>query len=127
MKTPCRESETPDDWFISRDGRQYPSDPLVSQEVIDERFRDSVGTPPAERDRIVDRLEAEARREALRRRRHAKEACHEKCYFRLECLGLAIESTTPIHGTWGGYYEEELDQIRREKSRQDRVRAARER
>ena len=127
VNIPCESSETPDDWFISRDGKQYPSDELVSEEdfkaAVAEAEKDGYVMIGPARERLRDRLEAEARREALARRRHAKEECHENCYFRTQCLDLALQEPTPaLHGTWGGYYEEELDQIRRERNRRRRAR-----
>ena len=35
-RTPCQRSETPEDWFIERDGRQYPDEEWVSAARIEE-------------------------------------------------------------------------------------------
>lgn len=87
---PCERPENdPEDWFIERDGKQYPDDEMPVPN-------------------------------ALKRRRHAKDACHTECYFRLQCLDLALQNPTPAtYGTWGGYYPEELREIR--KVRDDRA------
>lgn len=88
-QTPCQNPDNdPNDWFIGRDGKQYPDDPFDTEE----------------------QSEAAAKREALIRRRRARAACYE-CYFRMQCLDIALEDHES-HGTWGGYYEEELRQIR---------------
>lgn len=83
--TPCSSPENnPDDWFIERDGRQYPD----------------------------ESLDLDEQREALVRRRHARDKCHVDCYLRVQCLTIALSKPEPTHGTWGGYYPEELRQIR---------------
>ena len=121
QRLPCQEGD-PDDWFIGRDGKQYPDDELVTSEEIEAHLAevDPEGALTAEeRDRVVDRLEADAKTAALRRRRHAKEACLT-CPLRLRCLSLALEAPVQPHGTWGGYYEEEIREIRREIARRKR-------
>ena len=77
MTLPCTTS--PDDWFIEKDGRQYPDDPK----------------------------EPEAIKAALRRRRHAKDACYFDCPARLLCLELGMQPDNLAWGTMGGYYPEE--------------------
>ena len=81
-ETPCRRGN-PDDWFIEVDGKQYPDDP----ELLDDELRES-----------------------LTRRRHAREACLNDCYFRMTCLNAAV-TERKTHGIWGGYYQNELRQI----------------
>jgi hypothetical protein len=127
---PCADPENdPEDWFISRDGKQYPDDPMPGYSgetvsaawdvAIEELGRDITD---AEMKRIDDRVYDDSQRSQLRKRRHAKEACHE-CYFRMGCLDQALKPDTPAtHGTWGGYYEEELREIRREIDRRKRAR-----
>lgn len=121
---PCQRPENnPDDWFISRDGKQYADEDLITEDDVAAHLAevDPNGTATVEEvDKIWDRLEANAKREALRDRRHAKEACRE-CYFRTDCLGKAIEEGHG-HGTWGGYYEEELRSLRSEIDRRKRAR-----
>jgi hypothetical protein len=125
-QTPCR-AENRDDWFISKDGKQYQDDELVSdQDVADHLNKvDPHGTrSEAEFVHVLGNLEAQALKDALRRRRHAKDACHTDCYFRLQCLGMALEDPAQAgHGTWGGYYEEELRELRKETARRKRARA----
>ena len=119
-QTPCS-SGNPEDWFISRDGKQYPDDDLVSEEEVMVELGSLTGDATSEEiDEAWNRLEASAVKAALVRRRHAKDACYT-CYFRTQCLGLALDGDLG-HGTFGGYYEEELREIRRERSRRERIR-----
>lgn len=122
---PCKTNS--DDWFLSKDGKQYVDDDFLTEAEVKsitrsvlpledettEKYRDRVDT-------AIKVAEADRKRRALQRRRHAKEACHE-CYFRTQCLDQALTQDQQ-HGTWGGYYEEELREIRREKARRDRRR-----
>lgn len=85
LPTPCHLGES-DDWFIERDGRQYPDDPPLA---------------------------ADDKRTALIRRRQARQACRTDCEFRRQCLAAALDER-PTHGTWGGYYSEELRALYRE-------------
>lgn len=128
-QSPCASPENdPNDWFISKDGKQYADDEFLSQEDRD-RIAKTVLAKPGEDavehetrvDAAIRQAEATRKRAALARRRHAKEACHD-CYFRTACLDRAL-SEEQYHGTWGGYYEEELREIRREISRRKRRRA----
>lgn len=84
--TPCQSN--PDDFFIMRDGRQYPDDAMTEDE----------------------------QREALQRRRRAKDSCFTECPVRTQCLDLALRDQ-PSHGTWGGYTEEELRKLYNEIAR----------
>jgi len=128
LKTPCNDgSNNPDDWFIGRDGKQYGDDELVTEEEVAAHLAqvDPNGTRSEDEiQRVWDRMESIVKREALQRRRHAREACHDDCYFRLACLDLALKNGE-IHGTWGGYHEEELRELRREISRRTRAREPR--
>lgn len=128
-QTPCHSPENdPEDWFISKDGKQYADDDFLSEaEVrgITKAVLDITGeTAEEHRDRVdsaIRAAESDRKRRALQRRRHAKEACHNDCYFRTTCLGLALEPNSPAtHGTWGGYYEEELKEIRSEQRKRAR-------
>lgn len=125
LRLPCRESDTPDDWFIDRTGKQYPSDPLITHDqaiaYLDEAYPDWHDMPVEEVDRIIDRLEADVKTEALARRRNARAACHTDCLFRTRCLDMALREGHR-HGTWGGYYEEEIREIRREIERRKKRR-----
>ena len=113
---PCETS--PDDWFIRDDGRQYVDDDLLSDQEV-QAIKLSVApledeTPEGHLrrvDRAITAAEADRRRQALTRRRHAKEACWT-CPLRLQCVDLAL-GNDEMHGTWGGYYQEELQEIRR--------------
>lgn len=115
--TPCAQPDSdPNDWYIGRDGKQYPDDELVTeQDVVDQLNEvDPDGTRSlAELEEVCLRLEAEAKKQALIRRRKARDRCHTECYFRTNCLDLAMKNEER-HGTWGGYYEEELREIRSE-------------
>lgn len=125
LRLPCREGN-PDDWFIGRDGKQYPDEDLLDDDArlaILEDVNDQGLTGDARVqaiERAEDRAEADAKTKALQQRRHAKEACHD-CLFRTRCLQIAIDGDIQ-HGTFGGYYEEEIREIRREISRRKRAR-----
>lgn len=126
LRLPCREGNE-DDWFLRPDGKQYRDDELLTDDdrlAILEQANDLDLEGQARVDFIEateDRAEADAKRAALQRRRHAKEACHD-CLFRTRCLQLAIDGDE-VHGTWGGYYEEEIGEIRKEIRRRNRRRA----
>ena len=60
---------------------------------------------------MSSRLEADAKRAALIRRRKARDACHFECPVRLRCLALGMQEENIDYGTWGGYYAEERQQI----------------
>lgn len=121
---PCEQPENDaDDWFIEKDGKQYPDDELLTQdqrdaiadEIMAKAATDGELTIEQARDAADEAIEAaeeEAVKDALTRRRHARDKCHVDCYFRLQCLGLALADNAPTHGTWGGYYQEELRRIR---------------
>lgn len=115
---PCnRPEKNPDDWFLSKDGKQYPDEDFLTDAEV-RGLAASVlrieGETYEEHQARVDRAlraaRADRRRKALRRRRDAKAAC-QTCYFRTDCLDKAIDEQIP-HGTWGGYYEEELRELR---------------
>lgn len=123
--TPCQRPENnPEDWFIEKDGRQYADDDLVAIEDAEEIASDFHPDDHSGIEGAIAEAEAEAVRENLRRRRHAKDACYT-CYFRLQCLTAAMDER-PNHGTWGGYFPEELRQILRLKDERERARAERE-
>lgn len=133
----------PEDWFIERDGKQYPDDELLTDPEVNalvEKFypgeralepgegRYILATGDDDDETIieareaVDEAEADALKEALRRRRHAKDACF-RCPMRLECLRIALDGRIE-HGTWGGYYAEERRQIHRLIDKRERREAA---
>lgn len=124
----CRlASSEPDDWFIMRDGRQYSDEDFLT-EVEERGIRLSVLRIAAESvdehiersDAAVRAAESGRRRASLGRRRRAKEGCWE-CPIQQACLETALEEPTPAtHGTWGGYFEEELVTIRVERTRRRR-------
>lgn len=125
LRLPCRDGDQdPDDWFISKDGKQYPSDELLTDDVLVAILEEANRLELTGEERVAfiekatDRAEGDAKRAALQRRRHAKEACGD-CLFRTRCLDMVIEGDFQ-HGTWGGYYEEEIREIRREIRRRNR-------
>lgn len=106
---PCADpSNNPNDWFISKDGKQYSDEDLTTEEEVRLMLKDAeeVGLTVTW-DAAWDQLEALGKRDALTRRRHAKDKCFTECYFRLQCLDRALRDQ-PAHGTWGGYDEDEL-------------------
>ena len=105
LRLPCKESGSPDDWFIARDGKQYPDEEFIH--IGDVEIPDWDSIPAEQIDEIVEDLEKAAKQKALIRRRKARDACHQECLFRTRCLDLAI-TLDVAHGTWGGYYEEEI-------------------
>lgn len=124
LRLPCAEGDS-DDWFIGRDGKQYPDDDLLTDDdrlAILEEANDQ-GLEGDARiafiEKAQDRAEQDARTKALQRRRHAREACHTDCLFRTRCLDKALNEGQ-MHGTWGGYYEEEIREIRVEIARRKR-------
>lgn len=127
-ETPCSSpANSPDDWFIEKDGKQYPDDALLSEEEVNAASCDQDGNLLGSADEIeaaVEVAEAEALKAALRRRRHAKDKCFVECYFRTQCLSLALGDTPPTHGIYGGYYREELDKIRDLRDEREQVRRA---
>lgn len=125
-QTPCSSPQNdPNDWFISRDGKQYADDEFLTEDEA-ARVRRSVLRKPGESeydhetrvDAALRQAESARKRKAIQKRRHAKEACFD-CYFRTSCLDRALDEEQ-THGTWGGYYEEELRQIRSERARRRR-------
>jgi hypothetical protein len=122
MTVPCADpANDPEDWFLEKNGKQYDDDVLVTEELLDAYLVDLraaydatglEGWPLPERDVARVDLEAHKLKEALRRRRHAKDKCHVECYFRLQCLSRALDGEGGIeYGTQGGYYPEELKKI----------------
>ena len=126
--TPCNSPDAdPQDWFIRSDGKQYSFDqfltdaekagvarsvlPIGGETFEEHEARVKSATKAAESNR---------RRAALTRRRKAKEACFT-CPIQDSCLGQALDRGE-THGTWGGYLEEELAEIRREQARRRRRR-----
>lgn len=133
-ESPCQADENnPDDWFIGRDGKQYADEDFLSaaeMKAVGMTVAPLEGeTADQHRDRIdkaVTAAESDRRRRALARRRHARDACRTDCLLREACLAKALEDDTPAnHGTWGGYYEEELRQLRLGISRRNKRRARR--
>jgi hypothetical protein len=114
--TPCSAGNIdPNDWFIERDGKQYRDDDIlthaemqaVSNAALEEHGEDLEAIEAA-----IDKAEAEAKRRMLIRRRKAREACFE-CPLRLQCFDAWVAAGRPDHGIWGGYYPEQLAEIRR--------------
>lgn len=129
---PCRRPENdPEDWFIGRDGKQYSDDEFLG---VQGRARAAglaleaapEGLTVAEyldiANKAIAHAEGEALRQALIRRRKARERCHLECILRLHCLDAGLEDP---HGIWGGYFAEERSQIvkLRDERRSRRVRS----
>jgi WhiB family redox-sensing transcriptional regulator len=115
---PCTEPDAnADDWFVDRNGRQYPDEPFLTADEHS-RIAKSVlrreGEGPEEHDRRVRRAinaaESDRKRRALQRRRHAKESCLG-CPIRRACLQRVLDEGH-LWGTWGGLYEEEIADVR---------------
>lgn len=117
-ETPCSDPAKRDDWFIARDGKQYPDD-----EFLTDREKEILETAAADNgidaEEFVAEAEDEIKRQRLIRRRQARDACYE-CYFRTDCLNTVLGDDTIRHGTWGGYTEEQIREIRAEKRKRDR-------
>ena len=129
---PCENPENDaDDWFLERDGKQYPDEELLTDDdrlaILEEA--NGLGLEGTERvefiEAVEDDLEAEVLKRNLQRRRHARDKCHVECYFRTQCLTIALTKPEPSHGTWGGYYPEELKQIRTLRDKREKTRASR--
>lgn len=117
---PCESKDNdPEDWFIRADGKQYSDDPMpgynnaeVLQAWVVEESRLGRLLTPEEEVKVDNRVFADAKRAQLARRRHAREECFG-CYFRTNCLDLAVKNNES-HGTWGGYFEEDLVKLQSE-------------
>lgn len=129
LLSPCadRASNDPQDWFIRPDGKQYTDDDLLD---ADERRRITLSVLLKEGE-TTDEHEERARlarnaarnnrrRTMLTRRRQAKEKCYG-CPIREACLTQALDQGQ-MHGTWGGLFEEELAEVRKEQARRRRRR-----
>lgn len=124
--SPCADrTNDPNDWFIRPDGRQYTDEDLLTETERHGVARSvlPIGGETFEEHekRVNDALDAarsNRRRQALARRRQAKSLCFA-CPVQTECLTGALERGE-IHGTWGGYLEEELVEIRKEQARRRR-------
>ena len=121
---PCSSPDAdPNDWFITREGKQYSDDELTTRHDVLLGAVNALGYVAGDEidqeawNDLAERLELDAKKDALKRRRQAKDRCFE-CYLRTNCLDSALQENTPAtHGTWGGYYEEELRAIRVEIAR----------
>lgn len=124
----ARPDVDPQDWFIRSDGKQYTDDGLltagertgVARSVIPiagETFEEHEARVKS----AVSAAVNNRKRAALIRRRKAKDLCRE-CPIMVECLSAALDRRE-IHGTWGGLYEEELAEVRKEQARRERRRA----
>lgn len=123
VETPCETS--PEDWFIESNGLQYRDDEILSEAEVRGLTRSVIPlageTDEDHAERVTKTLrtaERERIRQALIRRRKAREACYE-CPLRLRCLGLGVMPDNLEYGTWGGYYAEErqeIDRLRQERA-----------
>lgn len=116
IRLPCRdEGANPDDWFITREGKQYSADDVIAPEdmlaLVDE-WDPNHEKPAEDRDAFAAAAEREAKSAALIQRRKARDLCHTDCLFRTRCLDMALTDGHE-HGTWGGYYEEQIRAIRK--------------
>ncbi len=126
-QTPCSDPKNdPNDWFIARDGRQYTDVAVLThaelQKVADGALHKLGDDHPDLFDLMeeaMDNATGDRVAENLVARRHAKDACFTECYFRNQCLEQALDEGHAF-GTWGGYYEEEIREIRREIARRNR-------
>lgn len=124
LRLPCAEGN-PDDWFVGRDGKQYPDEDYLTDDdrlaILEAADASNLEGPARINfiERAQDRAEQDARTAGLRRRRHARDACHAECLFRTRCLDQAIREGH-AHGIWGGYYEDEIRAIRLEIERRKR-------
>lgn len=120
---PCADPKNDsNDWFIRKDGKQYAEDDLGPTEIQLNTAMEDAGFDLEDlraAEEMYVRLEANAIKDAARRRRSAKDACFTECYFRNDCLRQALDEGQ-VHGTWGGYYEEELREIRKQIKRREK-------
>lgn len=117
-RPPCEVGD-PENWFIEDDGKQYPDDELVSVEEraeIESAVAEIMdGEPFSAVDEAVhdalQRAAEERKAAALKRRRHALDACHVDCQLRLACLDLGLERDTLGYGIYGGYTAKQRREI----------------
>jgi hypothetical protein len=131
VTNPCADrTNDPQDWFIRADGKQYPFDDLLTQAErrgISRSVLPIGGETHAEHQIRVERALNAAvnnrKRIALARRRRAQSLCWSDCSMREACFATQMGQRS-AHGTWGGYLEEEWDEIRREQARRNRRRVS---
>lgn len=129
-QSPCARPENdPQDWFIRADGKQYTDDEFLTEDERSGVARSvlPIGGETAEEheDRVKRALTAannNRKRAALARRRTAKSLCGE-CPIKESCFAQALDQGQQ-HGTWGGFFEEELAEIRKEQARRRRRRVS---
>lgn len=128
---PCGDPKNDsDDWFIRDDGKQYNDDTFLTEAEVAGLTKSVLrieGETSDEHEARVGRAiraaTADRKRAQLRKRRHAREECFG-CYFRTNCLDLALKNGER-HGTWGGYFEEDLKRLRGSIDRRNRSRELR--
>lgn len=120
---PCADGQSdPNDWFIGKDGKQYPDDELPGlAEAIQALEVETLEKGRLPTPREYARVEDDVLREQLRKRRHAVDRCHLECYWRTHCLDIALREGHRS-GTWGGYTEEQLKELRLEIDRRKKNR-----
>ena len=124
--TPCADpANDPQAWFISSNGRQYSFDDLLEPREVasisTSVLRISRETAEEHAARVEAALSAargNRKRAALAKRQAAKSKCYD-CPIRVACLTQALDHVER-HGTWGGYFEEELEAVRTEQARRRR-------
>lgn len=125
--SPCADrTNDPQDWFIRADGKQYSDDDLLTE--VERRGISrtvlAIGGETAEEheirvERALNAARSNRKRIMLARRRRAKSLCWAECPIQDACLAQAL-GRGEMHGTWGGYLEEELAEVRKEQARRRR-------
>lgn len=131
LPSPCADRKNdPQDWFIRADGKQYPFDDLLTQPERRGISRSvlPIGGETAEEhevrvERALNAAVNNRKRIALARRRRALSLCWSECPIREACFTTQMEQRS-VHGTWGGFLEEEWEEIRREQTRRSRRRVS---
>lgn len=121
-QTPCADrSNDPNDWFIRSDGKQYSSDDFLTEaeqgSIARSVLRLASDTPELHKARVdaaISAARGARKRVALAARQAAKSKCYS-CPVRIECMSKALDNGE-MHGTWGGYFEEEIAEIRNAQS-----------
>jgi hypothetical protein len=110
-KTPCQQGD-PENWFIEDDGKQYPDDHFLSEELEEDLFLEArANGDDRSAAEIIGDFDVEAKADALKRRRHAIDACHIDCRLRLQCLDLGLQPDTLSYGIYGGYTAKQRREI----------------
>jgi len=119
-RPPCQTASDPDQWFIDIHGKKSLDEEVKDFPGVDAEIRawEALMNQPISEE-VRERIEGQARRRRLIERRQAKDRCYE-CYFRLQCLDVVLSDSNIRSGTWGGYFENEIAEIRRLQKRRIR-------